>query len=192
MCIRDSTYTTGCGPQSEGSTSSGKTCNGYTTTLGQSASTTGNVSGVYDMSGGSREYMMGNMVYSNGQPMSGIRTSNNYNSGFTGILYNGGTSFTGTYEFPSKRYYDKYSYGTSYTEYTRGKLGDATIEMAPTGTTGNWYGDYANFPGGSYPWFIRGGNFGDGAYAGAFDFNGGIGHAVTDISARAVLFGALD
>ena len=185
------TYTTGCGPQSEGSTSSGARCNGYTTILGQSASTTGNVSGVYDMSGGANEYMMGNMVYSNGQPMSGYLT-NNYNSGFTGILYDGGTSFTGTYEFPSKRYYDKYSYGTSTTEYTRGKLGDATIEMAPTGTFGNWYRDYAYFPLGSYPWFLRGGSYGDGASAGAFSFAYNNGDANTYYSARAVFLGALD
>ena len=186
------TVTTGCGPQSEGSTSSGATCNGYTTTLGQSASTTGNVSGVYDMSGGAYEYMMGNMVYSNGQPMSGNQTSNNYNSAFTGILYDGGTTFTGTYAFPSKRYYDKYSYGTSNTEYTRGKLGDATIEMAPTGTSGNWYGDYAYFPYGSDTWFVRCGNYGNGANAGAFGFHNSYGSAYTNSSARAVLFGALD
>ena len=185
------TYTTGCGPQSEGSTSSGATCNGYTTTLGQSASTTGNVSGVYDMSGGAYEYMMGNMVYSNGQQMSGYQSNNNYNSAFNGVLSDG-TSFTGIYAFPSKRYYDKYSYGTSDTEYTRGKLGDATIEMAPTGTSGNWYGDYALFPNGSNPWFIRGGYYGNGANAGAFIFNYVNGGAYTHSSARAVLFGALD
>ena len=145
------------------------------------------------MSGGAFEYMMGNMVYSNGQPMSGYRTSNNSNSGFTGILYDGGTSFTGTYAYPSKRYYDKYSYdASSNTTYTRGKLGDATKEMAPTGTSGNWYGDYAYFPLGSFPWFVRGGSYGNGAYAGAFSFNDYYGDAVTSNSARAVLFGALD
>ena len=185
------TFTTGCGPQSEGSTSSGATCNGYTTTLGQSASTTGNVSGVYDMSGGAYEYMMGNMVYSNGQPMSGDSTS--YNSAFTGILSDG-TTFTGTYAFPSKRYYDKYSYGTSNTEYTRGKLGDATVEMAPTGGSGNWYQDYAYFVSSGSPWVMRGGLYNSGADAGAFDFNNDNGSAYTNISARAVLlgFGALD
>ena len=184
------TKTTGCGPQSAGSTSDGATCNSYTTTLGQSASTTGNVYGVYDMSGGSWEYMMGNMVYSNGQQMSGYKTSNNFNSAFTGILYDGGTSFTGTYAFPSKRYYDKYSYGTSDTEYTRGKLGDATKEMAPTGTYGNWYGDYANFVLTSNPWFVRGGYYYNGAGAGAFYFDSGNGLANTNYSARAVLLGA--
>ena len=182
------TYTTGCGPQSNGSTSVGATCNSYTTTLGQSASTTGNVYGVYDMSGGAVEYMMGNMVYSNGQQMSGRSTSNNWNSAFTGILYDRGASFTGTYAFPSKRYYDKYSYGTSDTEYTRGKLGDATKEMAPPGGTGNWYGDYANFVNSDIPWVLRGGYCGDGAHAGSFDFDyytGG--DANTTISARAVI-----
>ena len=183
-----STYTTGCGPQSAGSTSSGATCNSYTTTLGQSASTTGNVYGVYDMSGGAYEYMMGNMIYSNGQQMSGYGTSSNYNSAFTGYLGNDKTTFTGTYAFPSKRYYDKYSYdASSGTTYTRGKLGDATKEMAPTGTTGNWYLDYASFPNGSSPWFIRGGYYGRGADAGAFSFNYNHGLASTTHSARAVL-----
>ena len=124
--------------------------------------------------------------------MSGYRTSNNLNSAFTGILYDGGTSFTGTYAFPSKRYYDKYSYGTSNTEYTRGKLGDATKEMAPTGTSGNWYGDDAYFPYGSSPWFFRGGDYGIGAFAGAFNFHNLSGGAYAYNSARAVLFGALD
>ena len=183
------TYTTGCGPQSAGSTDSGATCNSYTTTLGQSASTTGNVYGVYDMSGGTLEYMMGNMVYSNGQQMSGHDTK--YNSAFTGVLLDG-ASFTGTYAFPSKRYYDKYSYGTSKTEYTRGKLGDATKQMEPIGTSSNWYGDYANFVYSSYPWVMRSGYYNSGANAGAFFFDSGFGGAFINVSARAVLPGVLD
>ena len=182
----EDTYTTGCGPQSEGSTSSGATCNGYTTTLGQSASTTGNVSGVYDMSGGAFEYMMGNMVYSNGQPMSGRETSYNANSAFTGILSDG-TTYTGTYAFPSKRYYDKYSYGTSSTEYTRGKLGDATKEMALSKTTHSWYSDYDYFASSSAPWFYRGGYASSGVYAGAFGFDDGYGTAAEEYSSRAVI-----
>ena len=138
------------------------------------------------MSGGAFEYMMGNMVYSNGQQMSGYSTLNNNNSAFTGIL-DGGTSFTGTYAFPSKRYYDKYSYGESYTKYTRGKLGDATKEMAPTETEGNWYGDCAGFVYSSFPWVMRGGSFSYGAYAGAFCFGNIHGYAYTDYSARAVI-----
>ena len=131
------------------------------------------------------------MVYSNGQPMSGHRTSYNNNSAFTGILYDGGTSFTGTYEFPSKRYYDKYSYGTSSKEYTRGKLGDATVEMAPTDHS-SWYQDNAYFVDGSVPWFIRGGDYDYVALAGTLNFSKTYGYAIVDCSARAVALGALD
>ena len=161
--------TTGCGPKSEDSSSSYTTCNAYNTVLGQSASTTGNTSGVYDMSGGSVEYMMSNMVWTNGQQMSGSSTWLNYNSAFTGYLGDG-TSFTGTYVFPSKRYYDKYSYGTSETEYTRGKLGDATKEMAPTGKDNGWYFDYAQFLYQGNSWIKRGGSAGFGASVGVFGF----------------------
>ena len=184
------TYTTGCGPQSEGSTTNGATCNSYTTTLGQSTSTTGNVYGVYDMNGGSWEYMMGNMVWSNGQQMSGNSTTNNYNSAFTGILNDSGkgTVFTGTYSFPSKKYYDKYSYGTVLYEYTRGKLGDATKEMAPVSSgTASWYSEYARFVTSSNPWVLRGGSCGIGASGGAFSFDNSNGNAYTNYSARAVI-----
>ena len=64
--------------------------------------------------------------------------------------------------------------------------------MAPTGTHGNWYQDYAYFVSDSNPWFVRGGNYGNGANAGAFGFHNSYGSAYTNSSARAVLFGALD
>ena len=165
------TLTTGCGPQSEGSTSSGDTCNSYTTTLGQSASTTGTVYGVYDMSGGAFEYVMGNMVNS------------------SGAFYLSSSGFSST---PNAKYYDKYSYGTSDTEYTRGKLGDATKEMAPVSSSNtSWYSDYAHFPSGSSPWFFRGGYYSNGANAGAFHFYRSLGSASSNYSSRAVL-GVLD
>ena len=165
------TYTTGCGPQSAGTTSYGATCNSYTTTLGQSASTTGNIYGVYDMSGGAWEYVMGNIVNS------------------SGAFYSSNAGFSST---PNAKYYDKYSYGTSDTEYTRGKLGDATKEMAPVSSSNtSWYSDYANFPDRSNPWFVRGGFYGNGAGAGAFRFNINIGNANSVYSSRAVL-GVLD
>ena len=184
------TYTTGCGPQSAGSTSSGKSCNAYTTILGQSASTTGNIYGVYDMNGGTTEYMMGNMVWTNGQQMSGYRTSSNENSAFTGYLGYNGTSFTGTYSFPSKRYYDKYSFGTTNTEYTRGKLGDATKEMAPVSSSHtSWYSDFASFLYTTSSWFVRGGNYSaNNASTGAFNFGSVSGYAHFDYSTRAFEF----
>jgi hypothetical protein len=52
---------TGCGPASDGSDDEQTTaCSQYYTTLGQLASTTQNVYGIYDMVGGAYEYVMGN------------------------------------------------------------------------------------------------------------------------------------
>ena len=70
-------------------------------------------------------------------------------------------------------------------------LGDATVEMAPTGNYGNWYSDYANFPGSSSSWFRRGGGYASGTNAGAFVFNYGNGIAGNANSFR-VSLGALD
>ena len=162
-------YTTGCGPQSEGSTSSGTICNAYTTTLGQSASTTGNVYGIYDMSGGTDEYVMGNIVNPSGAMFSS-------SSGFT--------------TYPESKYYDKYSYVESETGYTKGKLGDATKEMAPTSSSfSTWYSEYASFPGSGYSWFVRGGYCINGVVAGLFYFSDNDGSAYFNYSARAVVLG---
>ena len=46
------------------------------------ASTTGNISGIYDMSGGNGEYVMGVLKDASGNPMSGRNSK--YNSGFNG------------------------------------------------------------------------------------------------------------
>ncbi len=165
-------YTTGCGPQSSGSTSSGSTCNAYNTELGQTSSTTGNVYGVYDMSGGSVEYTMGNMVDSSNQFCT--KKAENWSTTTT----------------PLAKYYDSYTYGTTNKDssaYSRGRLGDATVEMAPTGIKGNWYSDYALFPYSSYSWFRRGGGYTNGADTGAFYFSAGIGSAYGNVSFRTSL-----
>ena len=49
---------TGCGAITGSSTST--TCNAYNTATGMLVSTTGNITGVYDMSGGGWDYVMGN------------------------------------------------------------------------------------------------------------------------------------
>ena len=183
------TSTTGCGPQAIGSISYGS-CKAYNTELGQSASTTGNVYGIYDMSGGSFEYLMGSIVTNKGQLSSGYQTTNNQNSGFKGYLSDG-TYYNGTYIFPSKRYYDKYEYGTTYDNnaaYARGKLGDATKEMAPTGSRNSWYQDYASMPYTDNQWFARGGHGGlNNTGAGLFNFFNRNGYSITSYSTRAVI-----
>ena len=57
----NNSYKTGCAGNSFNASSS-SSCNEYLTDNGVKASTTGNMYGVYDMSGGAYEYVMGNMV----------------------------------------------------------------------------------------------------------------------------------
>ena len=166
-------YRTGCGPQSAGSTSSGSICYAYQTTLGMSASTTGNITGVYDMSGGAYENVMGviqDNTTTGRSPMSGNSTS--YNSGYFGKVYpNATTGYANsgnTLAFPAAKYYDLYANGTTYndqTAYNRSRLGDAT------GETRSWYSDNANFPYANLPWFDRGGYYADGTSVGVFHFD---------------------
>ena len=124
---------------------------------GPSASTTGNIYGIYDMSGGAFDYVMGNVVSNDGTTMmSGDDTD--YNSGYTGIIYDSGnyTSYTGTYSYPENKYIDKYSFGTSSSQITRSKLGDAVKEVYNSEDSG-WYSDNYCIAGSSNPWFARGG-----------------------------------
>ena len=166
----NSNYITGCGATA-GSTSS-TTCNKYNTTTGMLASTTGNIYGVYDMSGGASERVMSNM-----------KDESN-------AFYSNSAGFTTA---PDVKYYDSYKHDTSYTSHARGKLGDATKETLATfgSKTGGWYSDYTNFSFSSswlsWSWFSRGGLDSNGTYAGVFTFNYDGGGAVLNASARAVL-----
>ena len=84
-----SNHTTGCGaPAGSGTIGFGSsTCDAYNTANGKLASTTGNITGVYDMSGGLGEYVMGN--YNNVTGGSGF-TMSNINNKYKDI-YNGGS-----------------------------------------------------------------------------------------------------
>ena len=164
---------TGCSAGAP-STASATSC-AYTyekSTGGTGASTTGNIYGVYDMSGGAYEYVMGNMKASgNTQQQSGYQNSNNYNSGFTGINYDG-TQVSGR-PYPAAKYYDTYNYSTSSNDHsTRYIPGDATYEVSQgDGKNNGWYSDYANFVNSSYPWFYRGGSCNNTENAGVFLFD---------------------
>ena len=139
---------------------------------GQNASTTGNIYGIYDMSGGVYEYVMGVLADSNGNPRSGYNSSSN--SGFTGMLENG-TTYTGV-SFPDSKYYNLYT-ESSYTCH------------ALTETAG-WYSDIAYFVSASIPWFRRGGdydNYSNSAHAGVFNFYTSFGNSFAYYSSRLVI-----
>jgi len=170
---------------------------------GASASTTGNISGVYDMAGGAWEYVMGVMLDENGKLVSGRNSL--YNSGFNGTLTcptcdsdtSGKTSITDGYGWPDKRYYDTYAYQLNNDQhYERRILGDATGEMGPFGVAkyltqsraiGSWYADVAYFVHSGYPWFLRGTTFVHGLDAGVFAFDNTNGSTGGSVSFRVVL-----
>ena len=141
----------------------------YNTTLGKDASTTGTIYGIYDMSGGADEYVMGVLADTNGKPRSG--GSSLVNSGFTGMLSKG-TTYTGI-TFPNSKYYNLYT-GSSYT-------GHALTE------TKNWYSDTADFVNTSGPWFRRGDSYDLGASAGVFHFFNHYGSSGSSSSSRLVI-----
>ena len=130
------------------------------------ASTTGNITGVYDMSGGAWEYVMG--YYSPAGSTWGATSSNNY-AGFSSQ--------------PNSKYYDDYTATNSLTACNGGICyGHGLSEVR------GWYGDYADFVSASNPWFLRGGYYYDDSSAGAFDFGSGSGGlAYYSRAARSVL-----
>ena len=175
-----STYTTGIGADTVSASESSTTCtteaNKYNGTKGVLASTTGNVYGVYDMSGGAWEYVMGNM-----SSTADTYTFYGNESGFASSWYN---------DYSNQKYVNTYANGTTESDqsaYNRGRLGDATGEVVlSTGGKGGWYNDIAYFPYYGDSWFIRGGYYGYGSSAGVFGFGNGDGNARYG-SARAAL-----
>ena len=178
-----STYITGIGADTVSASSSSTTCttdaNKYNGAKGVLASTTGNVYGVYDMSGGAFEYVMGNMS----------STADSYtfypsSSGFASSWYSNYSNqkYVNTYAYISS-----YSNSTTQTGYNAARLGDATGEVvSSTGGSGGWYSDYASFPYSSSSWFTRGGYYGSSSNAGVFYFDYDFGNA-GGYSARAAL-----
>ena len=140
---------------------------------GVNASTTGNITGVYDMNGGVWERVMASVLDSSGNFVAG-------SSGFTSK--------------PDSKYYESYPYNTGVNNYSGGKLGDATRETL-TGTTGNdrgWYSDYTLMPGNmsdcaNCMWFMRGGYVTYSSGSGLFDFYRFTGAGWTSTGSRAVV-----
>ena len=129
------------------------------------ASTTGNITGVYDISGGAWEYVMG--YYSGASTTWGATSSSNY-AGFSSK--------------PASKYFDDYTTTNPLTACNGGICyGHGLSEV------NKWYGDYATFVIAKYPWFRRGGGFIEGAGAGAFCFYSDNGNAYGSNGFRVVL-----
>ena len=182
-----SSYITGSSGGSP-TASEGNTVYAYNTSEGQTASTTMNITGVYDMSGGANERVMGVLLDSDGKPRSGSSTS--YNSGYNGKLYNGGTEIEKTdgKTLPESKYYDSFTITGANTkvDLTTGCNGGkcyGTVEFD------GWYGDYSNSIKPDTPWLYRGGFSNYGTGAGVWNFVGSGGFAA-GFSFRTVIRGA--
>ena len=118
----------------------------YNTDVGKNSSTTKNVYGIYDMSGGAYEYVAA--CY----------------TGYTNEL----TANTDT------AYINKYI--DVYESYNSPRFGDAVLETSSrsSGST-SWFSDSSYFVSSSYPVFKRGGYYNNGSNAGLFSFINGSG-----------------
>ncbi len=145
--------------------------NTYDTDNGNQASTTGNVYGIYDINGGTRE-----------------ATASYINNGHDNLtkgsnIINADSKYKNIYIIgPNNDNISNY-------DFTIALKGDAIYETSKTGEgTSSWHRDYSAIPVNDKPWYNRGGHYNDyGAYAGTFNFTSSSGLKYNYLSFRPVL-----
>ena len=143
----------------------------YYTKNGQKASTTRNIYGIYDMSGGAWEYTANYLENV---------TENSFVSKFLKIEQKYQTQYAGTGSADDR---------TKNYEANKEKYGDAIWETSNGGNGQySWNADYSEFLYASRPFFIRGGHYFSGSDAGPFFFSNGSGWGNNHYSFRVVLF----
>ena len=149
-----SSYITGSAGNSESAAPDEGTTNDYTNAQGMLASTTGNTTGIYDMSGGALERVSG---YINNRH-SNLKT---YGQALLNAPDKHKQVYTVTTDSQSENYRNM---STIY--------GDAVYETSSTSTEStSWYGNYSSCPYSTSPFFIRGGYSQSGSVVGVFYFN---------------------
>ena len=153
----------------------------YETTQGVTTSTTGNVYGIYDMTGNGLETVMGVMK----------------NEAGTGLVY-GNSGFNSSTLALDSKYVDVYTYGTTYndqTAYNRRILGDATGETIKWDNSKAYYYFVRGGAGaGGGVWFCRGNMIID-SYSSSttqylssiFSFNNCYGESLSNVTFRSVI-----
>jgi len=148
-----------------------KVSGSWTTAQGQLASTTRNIYGIYDISGGMWEFTAGY-----------IATIGNYQD------------YGGSLKGESNRYKSKYA-GTNderpinyNEEVNKSRLGEAIWETSTQGAgSTSWNRDYSSFVSTEAPFLIRGGDYNHTSLAGAFAFHRNYGYCSGWLSFRPVL-----
>ena len=167
----NSNYITGQAGTSVSASSTTSTYAYDNTTYGVNASTTGNIYGIYDMSGGAYEYVAAYV-----------------NNGATQLISNGSSLVSA----PSymKDVYAMGSGDTGETNYeaNAGKYGDIMYETSIAGTNNtSWYGDASIIPYSTRPFFHLGGGQNLGSNSGIFRFSSYTGEADSDQGFRVIL-----
>ena len=151
-------FMTGCGADSSNESQTNECKNKYGSKINDEyhQSTTQNITGIFDMSGGTYELVMA---------FSTSGSSSYDKSGFTEET------------FPKQEYIDIYATTTS-KQYSKRILGDATGELGPFSSyKSSWYNDYSYFLYTKNPWLGRGGFYSQGINAGIFSFGNSLGDA---------------
>ena len=167
-----SSFITGSAGNSASASSDIGTDNDYASAQGVKASTTGTVYGVYDMSGGSWEYVAAYV-----------------NNGNDNLTIYGSSLVNG--DAKAKNVYTMGSGDTKQANYNTNasKYGDAVYETSSEYETSgsSWHADYSTFPSLSGPFFRRGGGYSNTTSAGMFFFNENTGYNGGNASFRPVL-----
>lgn len=138
-------------------------------TLSYKASTTGNIYGIYDMSGGSWEYTMS--MY---RPENGAELPDE--SGFQAFT-------TATGNLPLNKYWNRYTTGVV----TKVCDGNPCYGYALSETSG-WYNDHSAFVSSVHPWSFRSGIYSlDDGDCGIFHYSSNVGLTAYTVSFRIVL-----
>jgi hypothetical protein len=156
-------HMTGCGPVSDKSDDYNTTCNQYHTTLGQTASTTGNVYGLYDIAGGTLEYVMGLRDNAPSSPvhMATLPPTDYYD--------NYPVPPFGTQPAGSDTIEEHYGFDICNYQYCGGHSLHETVSVQSVLSNFQlWGSDYTRFMDANNSWFLRGGSSQYGFPAGAF------------------------
>ena len=144
----------------------------WITSQGQLASTTGNMYGIYDLSGGLWERTAGFISV----------TTGNY-AAYGGALKGESDKYRSKYAGTSGLDKDNYSVSPN-----TDRIGEAIWETSTIGSgSSSWNGDYSCFTFSGSPFFMRGGRWADESNDGLFAFNRTVGSSIYDHGFRAVL-----
>lgn len=157
----------------------------YTSQQGMQASSTGNVTGIYDMAGGAWEYTasyLENGYVKEKDTDGAVNTNNRYAVG--DVLIKGANKTKFIYAVAST------DDATSNYGANKEKYGDAIYEVSSNSISNwddSWNAEFSQFPSTETPFMVRGGDYGSSSLAGFYAFKGMSGEPATNCSFRPVL-----